>query len=211
MEHHFLEQCIGDEPKVISGQHIHACPHVHDDWLLKSIPASLDIPAFRLNALQGEDSIYVPAVLLNPTSGYVAEILETEASFLTKYSSNSGMALGCTENEALLHAINECIERHALSVYYMSVGELMPALKLKTPPASLLEDACCTNNTMRAHAERLTLYLTDESYGVFFVLPLQRAMLTVHFPLSDPDALPTQPLHSIVQSVSNFNVLDCAA
>ncbi|MNJ31984.1 YcaO-like family protein [compost metagenome] len=174
LEHHFLEQCIGDEPEVISGARIHGCTHSHDDWLLKSVPASLDIPAFRLNSLHGDESIYVPAALLNPCSGYVEEILETEASFLTKYSSNSGMAFGCTENEALLHAINECIERHALSVYYMSVCKLMPALKLQIPSNSFLEDAFCTDKTLLAHAKKLTLFLTNEFYGAFFCIAIAK-------------------------------------
>lgn len=174
LEHYFLEHCTEDEPRAISGELIRACTQNNDDWFLKCIPASIELLSFRLNALDGTDSIYVPAALLNPASQYVNKALETEASFLTKYSSNSGMALGCTESEALLHAINECIERHALSIYYLSACQLMPALKLKTPSASLLHEAFCNDSVLLARTEKLTLYMTNEFYGVFFCIAIEQ-------------------------------------
>lgn len=39
---------------------------------------------------------------------------------LRRYCSNSGIAIGATYNEAVLHASNECIERDALSLFLLS-------------------------------------------------------------------------------------------
>lgn len=172
LEHYFLEHCIGDEPQVISGECIRACTKNNDDWLLKCVPASIDLSSFRLDALDGNESLYVPAALLSPVSRYVDKMLETEASFLTKYSSNSGMALGCTESEALLHTINECIERHALSVYYLSVCQLMPGLKLQTPSTSLLQETFRKDSVLLSRTKKLTLYMTNDFYGLFFCIAI---------------------------------------
>lgn len=38
---------------------------------------------------------------------------------LKRYCSNSGIAIGATYNEAVLHAINECLERDALSLFLL--------------------------------------------------------------------------------------------
>lgn len=47
--------------------------------------------------------------------------LENEISTLNKYKSNSGFAIGLSKDEALVHGINELIERDCLSSYFKEV------------------------------------------------------------------------------------------
>lgn len=172
LEHHFLGNCTTDGAQMMSGDLIQSLARGHDDWLLNSVPTSSQLSAYRMEALEGDSSLYVPSILLNPSSRYIKEANETEAAFLSKYSSNSGMALGCTENEALLHAINECIERHALSVYFLSTCQLMPALTVMKPSLALLTETFSENANLLAHSRRLSIYMLNDFYGLFFCIAM---------------------------------------
>lgn len=127
LEHYFLNTAT---PTTTSSDTLLSNIAPFDDWLLKSIPTNCAIPCFEFESLNSYDVIQVPAILTAPSQKNADDISRTTASFLAKYATNSGMALGCTESEALLHGINEALERHILSLYYLSLCDLAPPQKL---------------------------------------------------------------------------------
>lgn len=62
----------------------------------------------------------VPLVLVNPWLNHDGVDSESK-DFLSRYSYSTGTALGLTLEDALLHALNEQIERHYLSEFYMYI------------------------------------------------------------------------------------------
>jgi len=71
----------------------------------------------RFSGMEGQGFDY-PIALSFPD--YVAAPLPGDTfdyAGLKRYSCNSGLAIGSTLDEALLHALNECIERDALSLF----------------------------------------------------------------------------------------------
>lgn len=147
-----------------------------DDWLLLSLPPC-SIPAFELEAADSHDHLYVPAALLAPDARIASQTGDTPAAFINKYSSNSGTALGCTESEALLHAINEVIERHALSIYYLSLCNLTTSLKLFQPAPGFIKQVFNNDPELEGHAKGLKLYMCDTFYDTYFCIAIPSSSL----------------------------------
>ena len=172
LEHYFVDKST---PSLIESDQILQSIAPFDDWLLKSIPPDCQIPYFSLQALNSYDEIAVPAILIAPSSKNIDEIEKTAAGFLSKYATNSGAALGCTENEALLHAINEAIERHALSMYYLSLCGLTSPPKLYQPSNSFLEETFAHDTELFRRTQKLEIYLTHDFYEVPFCIAVSRS------------------------------------
>ncbi|MDT8926111.1 YcaO-like family protein [Pseudomonas taiwanensis] len=167
LEHYFMDAIA---PTLISSDHILKSMEPFDDWLLKSIPSNCQIPYFKLEALDSHAEINVPAIMMAPSPQNVDEIERTAAGFLAKYATNAGMAQGCTENEALLHAINEAIERHALSLYYLSLCGLSSPPELYRPSDTFLEEVFTHDNALFRHAKNLNIFLSHDFYDVPFCI-----------------------------------------
>ncbi|MFJ4112983.1 YcaO-like family protein [Pseudomonas sp. NPDC089758] len=172
LEHYFIANTI---PTPIDSGKILKSIAPFDDWLLNSIPPDCQIPYFRLQALDSYDEIKIPAIMVAPSIKHIDEIEKTPAGFLSKYATNSGTALGCTQNEALLHAINEAIERHALSVYYLSLCGLTSAPELYRPSPSFLEETFAHDTELFRHAKKLEIFLTHDFYEVPFCIAISPA------------------------------------
>lgn len=171
LEHYFVDKSA---PAVIGSDQILQSIAPFDDWLLKSIPPDCRLPSFNFQALNSDHEIVIPAILIAPSSKNVDAIEKTAAGFLSKYATNSGTALGCTENEALLHAINEAIERHALSMYYLSLCGLASPLKLYQPSNSFLEETFSHDTELFRCAKKLEIYMTHDFYDVPFCIAVSR-------------------------------------
>ncbi|MDI9779552.1 YcaO-like family protein [Pseudomonas putida] len=172
LEHYFVD-CI--TPATFDSDQILKSIAPFEDWLLNSIPPDCEIPCFALQALNSYDEIKIPAILMAPSSTNIDQIEKTAAGFLSKYATNSGMALGCTENEALLHAINEAIERHALSVFYLSLCGLTSPPDLYRPSNSFLEETFAHDTELLRHAKRLEIFLTHDFHEVAFCIAISPA------------------------------------
>lgn len=172
LEHYFVDKAI---PNIIESDKILQSIAPFDDWLLKSIPPSCKIPYFALHALDSHNEIKIPAILIAPSSSNLKAIEKTAAGFLAKYASNSGTAIGCTESEALLHAINEAIERHALSMYYLSLCKLNSPPEIYRPSNSFLEETFAHDTKLLCHAKKLDIYLTHDFYDVPFCIAISRS------------------------------------
>ncbi len=63
------------------------------------------------------EAIFIPASFCSPF--FSPEKWTPADIFLRKYSTNSGVAFGSSLNEALLHGLNEVLERHFLSQFFL--------------------------------------------------------------------------------------------
>lgn len=172
LEHYFISTIT---PASVESDQILKSIAPFDDWLLKSIPPNCQIPYIELQDLNSYDKIKIPAIMLAPSSRNIDEIEKTAAGYLAKYSTNSGTALGCTESEALLHAINEAIERHALSMYYLSLCSLTSPPELYRPSISFLEETFAHDAELLRHAKNLDIFLTHDFYDVPFCIAICRS------------------------------------
>lgn len=68
----------------------------------------------EINLKKGRKSFYIPTSLVNPFFDDNLLAHKGKSKFY-RYSSNSGTAFGLTKNEAILHAINEVLERDFFS------------------------------------------------------------------------------------------------
>lgn len=171
IEHHFTTDARYNQTVTCSGKEITLSPALQEDWLLQAIPDACAIPSYSLVSLGQSKKIKIPAVLLTPTQSLIAEASNDPAyAFLGKYASNSGTAIGCTESEALLHAVNESVERHALSNYYLSLCDLAPPLKLYSPNPLFLQKTFAHCTELLQCAKTLNIYMTDYFFGLFFCI-----------------------------------------
>ena len=70
----------------------------------------------------GED-FSVPIQLINPDAVQLEYESPDVVQFLGRYSTNSGTALGLSEEEAFIHSVNELFERHFLSLLFHHKGK----------------------------------------------------------------------------------------
>lgn len=142
-----------------------------DDWLIKSVPDWCVLPTCELQSIDSDTQLCVPAILLSPTTQLACAGVENpDLAYLVKYSTNSGTGLGCSENEALLHALNETIERHALSVYYLYLCGLITELELNTPSQAFLDRTFSAQPSLLKHCDNLHIYLTRQFYDLYFCI-----------------------------------------
>ncbi|MHC8353996.1 YcaO-like family protein [Pseudomonas sp. LB3P81] len=140
------------------------------DGIFTSLPgAEESIECFKLTTLCKKESLLVPCVLLCPITEknkYSDQSLAMQ--FLARYSSNSGTAFGCTEAEALLHGTHEIIERHILSLFFMSVCGIGPKMKLYAPSKALLTKALQNNSYALENADELQIVIIKDVLSVYF-------------------------------------------
>lgn len=75
-----------------------------------------EIETIKYTSLNDEKVVLYPAFLTHPS---FTKNLNKDYINLIKYSTNSGAAIGQNKEEALIHAINEVVERDALSIHYI--------------------------------------------------------------------------------------------
>ena len=164
------------------------------DGFIKMMPSTeASIEALELSTLDQQRFLFVPRVLLCPTLESNLKQSDNE-KFLARYSSNSGIAFGCTKAEALLHGTHEVIERHILSLFFMAVCGIGPSMKLYAPSKALLSNALHSNQDALAKAEKLQIVIIRDCLNVYF---------SVAFPKSGAGDLHL----SAVGSGSSLNVL----
>ena len=171
LEHYFID--IAPPDPTLSDQ-ILTTVAPFDDWLLNAIPSGCQVPSFTFGGLNNDKHIKIPAVLVAPAARHVSFIERTKAGFLSKYASNSGMALGCTPSEALLHAVNEAVERHALSMYYLALCGLAAAPRLYRPSRTFLQETFTNDSVLLEHVNDLDIFLTHDFFNISFCIALSR-------------------------------------
>ncbi|WP_339505390.1 YcaO-like family protein [Pseudomonas sp. RL_105y_Pfl2_101] len=182
IEHFSTFQPLTDTPIRYRSDKIATQKAVTEDGIFTSLPHTKQlIECFRLTSLNNNEELFAPCVLLRPeTTQNIHENSNSALRFLSRYSSNSGIAFGCTENEALLHGIHETIERHILSLFYMTVCGLGPAMELYTPSAALLQTALRSHPATLASANRLQVIIIKDVLSVYFAVAFPKAGPGVH-------------------------------
>ncbi|MGN8343279.1 YcaO-like family protein [Pseudomonas sp. SMV71] len=172
IEHFSTFKLLADPPTRYCSDKIATQKAVTEDGIFTKLPRTeKSIECFRLTSLNDNEELFAPCALLRPeTTRTIHNDPNSELHFLSRYSSNSGIAFGCTENEALLHGTHETIERHILSLFYMSVCGLGPAIELYTPSTELLETALTSHPSALASASRLQVIVIKDVLSVYFAV-----------------------------------------
>ena len=159
------------------------------DGFFTSLPdASESIECFKLTTLCKKESLLIPCVLLCPkTENNKCSEQSLAMQFLARYSSNSGTAFGCTEAEALLHGTHEIIERHILSLFFMSICGIGPKLNLYAPSKALLTKALQNIPYALESAGELQIVIIKDVLSVYF---------SVAFPKKGPGGSHLSPIGS---------------
>jgi ribosomal protein S12 methylthiotransferase accessory factor len=170
------------------------------DGFLTSLPySSAPIESLRLATLDKTKELFVPSTLLCPK--IAKDSLSSASSgiqFLSRYSSNSGIAFGCTKAEALLHGTHEVIERHILSRFFMGICAIGPAMQLYTPSKALLIRALQHNSHALALADKLQVIIIKDVMNVYFSVALPKAG-PGHFHLSPIGSGCSLDIHIAIQ------------
>ncbi len=124
LEHHFHynyrryidENCLCTiEIDEILRKNVRLIEHYPIKFLANKIKTPLECIKFR-KVDSEKKYIYIPTFLVFPTENQDPNDISNK---LTKYMSNNGCAIGVNAFEALIHAINEVIERDSLSKHYI--------------------------------------------------------------------------------------------
>jgi ribosomal protein S12 methylthiotransferase accessory factor len=153
-----------------SCQAIASQKETESDGLFTSLPLTTEpIKCFELKTLCKAKHIFIPSIILCPQKKLVQNTYNNPSiRHLARYSSNSGVAFGCTQAEALLHGINEAIERHILSTLFMAVCGLRANIDLYSPSEYLLKAALRSNAHALEIAKELQILITKDFFGVYF-------------------------------------------
>ena len=200
IEHFSTFQPLADAPIRYRPDKIATQKAVAEDGIFTSLPPTENlIECFRLTSLNDNEELFAPCILLCPeTTQNVHEDSNSALRFLSRYSSNSGIAFGCTENEALLHGIHETIERHILSLFYMAICGLGPAIELYTPSTALLETALTSHPAAFTSADRLQVIIIKDVLSVYFAVAFPKAGPGAHH-LSPIGAGCSLEIHTAIQ------------
>lgn len=146
------------------------------DGILANLPDSSElIDCIEMTDAQQGRIVWLPAVLQLPHDYLINKIKEKpRLSFLRRYSTNSGVAFGCSENEAVLHGLNEVIERHILSKVLMSLCGQHERLLLASPRREILDEVFARSAEIRSQAEGMKILITKTIYGVYFCMAIPK-------------------------------------
>lgn len=134
-----------------------ACRHFVDlnDGSSFAYPLALCVPGYDATPLDGDDVDY---------------------RALRRYASNSGTAIGGSVDEATLHALNECIERDAVSLFLLRhfyYRQSAPLLRIN--PMSLGPAAMAIHDYLQSHFHEVVLLDISNECGVTTCLAFFRA------------------------------------
>ncbi|KRG73849.1 hypothetical protein ABB28_09045 [Stenotrophomonas chelatiphaga] len=125
MEHLLMDRHAAHDAQVRAVEDLIA---LLDPDLTRYLPGALlfdqieeTIATRRYTGLAGATDFHYPVALSAPTYADAPLPVDTfDYAPLRRYASNSGTAIGGSLEEALLHALNECAERDAISLFLLS-------------------------------------------------------------------------------------------
>lgn len=178
-------------------------PLLKMDGLITNLPmlrASID--CVEMADMRNGTAVRVPALLQLPRKELADKIRSYPSlCFLNRYSSNSGVAFGCSENEAVLHGLNEVIERHVLSKVLMSLCCLHEQLVLSIPSDGMLDQAFLDHSEFRSVAAGMKILIAKTMYGVYFCLAIPKTP-DGRFPLCPMGSGCSVDVHIAIQRAS---------
>lgn len=146
-------------------QKIYEQKFVYYDGLIQSLQFTEGdkINCVEFNSIgKSGDTILIPAVLVSYGYLNINQIKLESEKYLIKYYTNSGTAFGCTVNEAIIHGINEIIERDSLSNLYNKIirDEELNIFKVSD---KILADIFYDNEEIRSFLSSIIVYFDGEN------------------------------------------------
>ncbi|NBA97709.1 YcaO-like family protein [Pseudomonas sp. R5(2019)] len=170
LEHYIMLNSTDEQIDLATCNDILMQGHIVADEIIGNLPATeLRIPCIKLEGLHSNTSVYVPAAIVSTNEDSLQKTLDCPfTGFLARYSTNSGTAFGCSFNEAILHGLNEVIERHMLSVLYMQLCNQHVPVLIHKPSPSLMKAVLREIPTAAPHVKSMRVLLSKTTAGVFF-------------------------------------------
>jgi ribosomal protein S12 methylthiotransferase accessory factor len=217
---HLVYDRIGFDSSVPipKAEYLHAAGPCHDVIMsfalnLPSAPDQLFCTEFR--SLANGATIYIPREFVN-FQHFGDDYLGNDYTlFLSRYVTNSGTAFGFALDDALLHALNELIERDATSRFLMSMlGLQNPAVRyFRLDPESLPHSLSLPLSSMRAchNPEHIELYCCRTPFGPWWSFAICRFGGASHFRIPQWGAGASFSLElALYRSLSEcLQMLDC--
>lgn len=146
------------------------------DEVIANLPnKDISIPCLSFYKIYEGMKIYVPAALVSTNRDLLESTMNCpDTNFLARYSTNSGTAFGCSFNEAILHGLNEVIERHTLSHLLMSACRQSLKQYTYTPSPALMDLARMELNDGSIDTSWMKILIIESITGVFFSVALPR-------------------------------------
>jgi ribosomal protein S12 methylthiotransferase accessory factor len=175
VEHYVLDNCSPE--KLISRAIYDVCgqPSIKGDGILVNLPASGTlIDCAEMEGVQSDTKILVPAALLMPNTPTNEGPVPHETSFLARYATNSGIAFGCSEQEALLHGLNEALERHMFSKILMSLCGQHEPIALNSLNVEMSEALFSDHLEFYPIAAQMKIIVAETIHGVYFSMAIPK-------------------------------------
>ncbi len=176
LEHYVTSRYGATCAKQMPLNHIKSQSVFNLDGIIANLPNSADlIGCIVMTDVLTGDSAEVPAILLCPDQT-LAKHNNTHPSlrFLTRYSTNSGTAFGCSKEESILHAMNELVERDTFSHLLMSLCGQHPQPLLGLPPLNVIDKIVATNPDYRHFFRDMKILITKTSFGPYFSIAIPK-------------------------------------
>ena len=173
---HYLMQQPHENALIATTTEIRKQPALALDGIIASLPAGHK----KLDCVLMSDDLLaeptkVPLILLQPEAVVSEKLtIDPELSFMARYSTNSGSAFGCSRNEAILHGLNEVIERHILSNLLMTLCGQHESMALYTLEPGTLEDAFSELPDFIPNAKEMKILFYKSLFGSFFSIAVPK-------------------------------------
>jgi len=121
LEHYLVDPNLNKRETIICkiSQILEYEPKLIEEYPIKYLYSQdnqQEIEVLKYSSIKDERHIFYPAFLTHPN---FTKKIDKKYDNLIKYSTASGTAIGISKEEALIHAINEVVERDALSIHYI--------------------------------------------------------------------------------------------
>lgn len=176
LEHYLMGHTIRQNMLSASAHEIRSQHLISQDRLLTSLPdTDKQIDCVLMRDIHCGEAVRIPAILQVPDMHLSKKIQSDQTiSFLARYSTNSGLAFGCSEQEAILHGLNEVIERDLLSQVLMSVCGRAQKLQLYRPSDEMLARVFSGSLALFSATRNMKIFMTETIYGSYFSMAIPK-------------------------------------
>lgn len=176
IEHLYATSDITQQTRLIKSRKIALQKFTIVDEVIANLPdKDISLPCLPFFEISEGSEVQVPAALISTNR----KVLETtmncpDTNFLARYSTNSGTAFGCSFNEAILHGLNEVVERHTLSCLFMSACKQSLRQHTYTPSPALMSLVRLELCDASIDTSWMNILLIESATGVFFSAALPK-------------------------------------
>uniref|UniRef100_A0A7C1WSV9 YcaO domain-containing protein n=1 Tax=Pseudomonas graminis TaxID=158627 RepID=A0A7C1WSV9_9PSED len=176
IEHYALEHCSSNGLVSRRIYEVRRQASIKLDGILANLPDSEAlIDCVELKDISNGSLAAIPAVMQLPDRALVEKnTSRTDTAFLSRYSTNSGIAFGCSENEAILHGLNEVLERHMLSKILMSLCGQYDSILMRSVDVVVMRQVFPGSSRFCTLATSMKILITETIQGVYFAMAIPK-------------------------------------